>query len=207
MEERMQQARDVPMRAADNVVLAAADPQHVPKLAMDAPAVTLMTDLDRTPTVTVEAATQIDDALRLMKQAGVRSAFVVDEQRHLLGLVTAYDILGEKPVRLVESAGRRSQPRGRAAIDIAAIMEPVANWRVIDIDDLRRGTVADVVETFRRSGRTHLVVVERSGGADRVRGLLSAAEVARRTGAGIDSLAAAAAFAEIDKAARERVLP
>jgi hypothetical protein len=68
--------------------------------------------------------------------------------------------------------------------------------------------VADVVEAFRRAGRTHLPVVEAAaGGEDRLRGLLSAAEVARRTGVDTNGLRAAATFAEIEQAVHEGVLP
>lgn len=201
-----QQAKGVPLRQARGVALSAPSQRQPQWVRLDAPGNEVMTDLDRTPMVTVEAGTQIDDALRLMKHAGVRSAIVVDDGGSLLGLVTAYDILGDKPVRLIESAGRAH--RGRAGIDVAAIMAPVSQWQVIDIDELRRCTVADVVETFRRLGHTHIPVVERTAsGADRLRGLLSAAEVARRTGADTHGLRPAATFAEIEQAVHEGVLP
>jgi CBS domain-containing protein len=199
-------AKEVPMRAARDVVRTSTDGQPLSRLPLDAPGTAVMTDFDRMPLVTVEAETQIDDALRLMKHAGVRSAIVVDGNSTLLGLVTAYDILGEKPVRLLESGGRDSRAAGRAGIDVAAVMQPTAHWRVIDVENLARSSVADIIETFRRSGRTHIVVVERSAASDRLRGLLSATEVTRRTGVQIDTLTAAATFAEIEQAVHEGVL-
>jgi hypothetical protein len=79
---------------------------------------------------------------------------------------------------------------------------------VIDADDLAAYTVGDVVETFRRSGRTHIRVVERTDeGADRLRGLLSAAEVARATGLDTGGLRPAATFAEIERAVAHGALP
>lgn len=200
-------AKAVPMRAARSVALAAAEARQKPKLALDAPAIELMTDLDRTPTVTVAADTPIDDALRLMKNAGVRSAIVIDGNGGLLGLVTAYDILGEKPVRLVESGGREARSRGWAGVPVSAVMEPAAQWQVVDVEDLEQCSVADVVETFRGSGRTHIVVVESTGASsDRLRGLLSATEVTRRTGAEISGLPQAATFADIEQAAQANLL-
>ena len=202
-----QQAKGVPMRSARNVILSTAE-RHAQIVPLQASGIAVMTDLDRAPMVTVEAETQIDDALRLMKNAGVRSAVVVDDRGRLLGLVTAYDILGEKPLRLLQSGGRTAASQGRAGIQVAAVMEPVAQWQVVDVNDLQRFTVADVVEAFRRAGRTHLPVVEAAaGGEDRLRGLLSAAEVARRTGVDTNGLRAAATFAEIEQAVHEGVLP
>ena len=203
-----QQAKGVPVRPAQGVVLSSAAQRHAPVVPMSAAGTEVMTDLDRAPIVSVEADTQIDDGLRLMKHAGVRSAIVVDERGALLGLVTAYDILGEKPVRLVESTGRTPLAAGRARVRVADVMEPVASWQVIDVRELQRATVADVVETLRRLGRTHVPVVERTtGGDDRLRGLLSAAEVSRRTGADTHGLRPAATFAEIEQAVHEGVLP
>jgi CBS domain-containing protein len=203
-----QQAKGVPMRPVRNVILSAAERRQAEAVPLQASGIAVMTDLDRAPMVTVEADTQIDDALRLMKHAGVRSAIVVDDRGGLLGLVTAYDILGEKPVRLLQSAGRSASSQGRADIQVAAVMEPVAHWQVVDVAELQRFTVADVVETFRRLGRTHVPVVERTaGGEDRMRGLLSAAEVARRTGADTNGLRLAETFAEIEQAVHDGVLP
>jgi len=201
-------AKGVPMRPARRVVLSGAERRQAQTVPLQAPGTAVMTDLDKSPMVTVEADTQIDDALRLMKNAGVRSAIVVDERGGLLGLVTAYDILGEKPVRLIQLAGRGSPARGRADIAVAAVMEPASRWQVVDVSELQRCTVADVVETFRHLGRTHVPVVERTeGGDDRLRGLLSTAEVARRTGADTHGLRPAATFAEIEQAVHEGVLP
>lgn len=204
-----QPAKGVPLRQARGVVLLAGDAQRqAPRVPLQTPGIAVMTDLDRSPMVTVEAGAQIDDAVRLMKHAGVRSAIVVDDAGSLLGLVTANDILGDKPVRLVQSGHRAGAARVRADVRVADVMEPASLWQVVDVDELLRCTVADVVETLRRHGGTHLPVVERSaGGKDRLRGLLSAAEVARRTGADTSGLRPAATFAEIEQAVHEGVLP
>lgn len=203
-----QPVRGVPLRKADQVVLSAAEQRQIHMVSLESPGTLVMTDFDRSPVVTVEGVTQIDDALRLMKHAGVRSAVVVDEQGRLLGLVTAHDILGDKPLRLLESAGRALPAGRRAGLDVTAVMEPVARWQVVDIADLKRCSVADVIETLRRLGRTHVPVVERIGaGEDRLRGLLSAAEVARRTGVDTSGLRAAQTFAEIEQAVHEGTLP
>lgn len=196
------------MRQAGSVVLPSAGQRQAQTVSLESPGTLVMTDFDRSPVVTVENGAQIDDALRLMKHAGVRSAVVVDDGGRLLGLVTAYDILGEKPVRLLESAGRDIPTRRRATIDVAAVMEPVSGWQVADVADLKRCSVADVIETLRRLGRTHVPVVERIGaGEDRLRGLLSAAEVARRTGTDTSGVRAAQTFAEIEQAVHAGVLP
>ncbi|MDL1860157.1 CBS domain-containing protein [Betaproteobacteria bacterium PRO7] len=196
------------LRDTSRAVLVPADHPHATKVGLDARGISVMTDLDRTPAVTVDDGTQIDEALRLMKEAGVRSAFVIDGGSNVLGLVTAYDIVGDKPLRYLDSLGCTLRTCSRADVRVGDIMEPVERWLVIDVDDLAAYSVGDVVETFRRSGRTHIPVVERTDeGADRLRGLLSAAEVARATGVDTGGLRPAATFAEIELAVQHGALP
>lgn len=196
------------LRDTSRAVLVPADHPHTAKVGVDARGIGVMTDLDRTPAVTVDHGTQIDEALRLMKEAGVRSAFVIDAGCNVLGLVTAYDIVGDEPLRYLDSLGCTLRTCSRADVRVDDVMEPVDRWLVIDVEDLGAYSVGDVVETFRRTGRTHIPVVERTDeGADRLRGLLSAAEVARATGLDTGGLRPAATFAEIELAVERGALP
>ncbi|HZT56336.1 MAG TPA: CBS domain-containing protein, partial [Burkholderiaceae bacterium] len=68
------------------------------------PALSVMTDFRERSSVTVSETLSIDAALEHMKHTGVRCAFAVDEaQRLVVGLITAYDIMGEKPMRLMQA--------------------------------------------------------------------------------------------------------
>lgn len=149
------------------------EPWHV---GPDEPALRVMTDFRERPSVTVADADRIDAALEHMRHAGVRCAFVVDHDRQcVVGLVTAYDIVSEKPMRLMLAAGSP-----RRDIVVRDIMVKVEDWRVVDLRDLRELTVGDLHDWFGRSGTTHLPVMESAPeGARRLRGLLSAAKVRR----------------------------
>ncbi|MFO1402177.1 MAG: CBS domain-containing protein [Steroidobacteraceae bacterium] len=142
------------------------------------PALTVMTDFRERSSVTVADAASIDAALEHMKHAGVRCAFVTDAQRRVCGMVTAYDIMSEKPTRHAQSvAGQRRD------VLVADIMTRVAEWRVAEFMELRRATVESVYRTFESTRLTHIPVME--SGADgqrRLRGLLSAAQVRRVLG-------------------------
>jgi CBS domain containing-hemolysin-like protein len=149
------------------------DPWHVDSTD---PAISVMTDFREHASITVSERTPIDAALEHMRHTGVRSAFVTDEfTRLVVGLVTAYDITSEKPMMHMQMSGI---PRG--GILVADIMHPVTEWRVVDIADLEKTNVAAVAAMFARSGLTHVPVIETSAaGAQRLRGLLSAARVKR----------------------------
>jgi len=138
------------------------------------PALTIMTDFRERASVTVPDVDPIDAALEHMKHAGVRSAFVVETDRRIVvGLITAYDIMGAKPMRYVQDhRTRRSEVRARD------MMTPLAALRCVEIHEVEHSTVAAVARTFEETGLTHMPVVEADErGATRLRGLLSAARV------------------------------
>jgi CBS-domain-containing membrane protein len=140
------------------------------------PALSVMTDFLERSSVTVPAAAGIDAALEHMKHTGVRSAFAVDEaQRLVLGLITAYDIMGEKPMRSI-----RSMDVTRAQLQVKDVMTALADLRVVDIRQIEAGTIGDLARLFAESQLTHIPVVETDGrGGQRLRGMLSAARVKR----------------------------
>ena len=72
------------------------------RAVLDTPALALLTDLAHGPRVSVYPDDRIDDAIELMKRAGVRMAFVVTTAGSAttpIGIVTAADLLG--PIVLV----------------------------------------------------------------------------------------------------------
>lgn len=140
------------------------------------PALSVMTDFRERASVTVAENSPIDAALEHMKHTGVRCAFVVDEARPaVIGLTTAYDIMSEKPTRHMHST---ASPRREVLV--RDIMQGIAEWRVAEIRDIERVTVAAVSRLFDQTGLTHIPVMETDAhGGQRLRGLLSAAKVRR----------------------------
>ena len=100
----------------------------------------------------------------------------IDEpQRLVVGLITAYDIMGEKPMRYL-----RAVPGQRHEVLVRDIMLKLGDWRVADVGDLERSTVASVSRHFDETLLTHIPVMEfNQDGRRQLRGLLSAAKVKR----------------------------
>jgi CBS domain-containing protein len=140
------------------------------------PALTVMTDFRERASVTVADTATIDDALEHMKHTGVRCAFAIDAQTSVvLGLVTAYDIAGEKPMQYMLSRALR-----RREVLVRDIMQEISSCRVADIKQVERATVGAVSSMFIGNRLTHVPVMETGEtGEQRLRGLLSAAKVKR----------------------------
>jgi CBS-domain-containing membrane protein len=140
------------------------------------PALTVMTDFRERASVTVPDTAAIDEALEHMRHTGVRCAFAIDDRRRIVvGLITAYDITGEKPMQYMQSGAIP-----RREVLVRDIMQEISECRVADIKQIERATVAAVSNMFAKNRLTHVPVMETSEtGEQRLRGLLSAAKVKR----------------------------
>ncbi len=87
------------------------------------PAILAVTDFTREHPVTIDPERQIDDALDDMIRMGVRALLVVRDQR-IVGLITSYDIQGERPLQFLQS----STYSLHRDIRVAHIMTP---WHVL----------------------------------------------------------------------------
>jgi CBS domain-containing protein len=153
------------------------------QVRLDAPAQSVMTDFILRNMVTVDGSLPVDAALEVMRHAGVRSAFVIDGGQHqVLGLVTAHDIMGEKPIRYLQSIGCTHRTCSRDDVKVADVMERAEEWYVVTAADVASATVGAVLQALQHSGRTHLPVVEPAGaGRSALRGVFSRAKLLRLT--------------------------
>ena len=168
------------------------------KVSLDSPAAQVMTDLTQVFVETVSPDEPIAQANRLMIQRAIRLLLVVNAGRQIVGLLTARDILGEKPMLHMQRRGVR-----REEILVADIMTPHQAVDVLDMADVARTRVGDIVLTLKRVGRQHALVTEADGsGRQRVRGIFSTSQIARQAGISIDSQGEelAKTFAQIEAA-------
>lgn len=127
-----------------------APPAHV---RMTNPAVDVMTDFTHVQPRTTGAGTTIDAALTHMKTAGVRSLLVTDRDDNVIGLVSSYDIEGEKPIKLIEQSRLPRQ-----SITIGQIMTPVRSLEFVDMLSVRGAVVGHIVATLRARELRYLLV-------------------------------------------------
>jgi CBS domain-containing protein len=169
------------------------------RVAANSPATDVMTDLSRVAAVTTSAGATVDEAHRAMIKHSVRALFVIDEARVVLGIITANDILGERPIQIARDRGMRHDE-----VLVREVMTPADLVEVMELQDVLRSRVGDIVETLKRSGRQHAVVID-SACADStsatctLRGIFSLTQIARQLGLPPQS-SVARTFAEIEAA-------
>jgi CBS domain-containing protein len=141
------------------------------------PAIHAITDFTREHPVTVDEERQIDDALYDMIHLGVRAMLVVRGQR-IVGLITSYDIQGERPLQFLQtSTYTRHQD-----IRVGHIMTPWEELLAVDWDSIQSARAGDLLHVLEDAGITHLLVLEagKKNSAPIVRALVSRARLARQ---------------------------
>ena len=154
-------------------------PEHPELIRLDSPAVTVMTDFKFVYPVTISPTVAIDGALKKMKTAGVRLLLVTSEAGEVIGIVTADDIMGERPIRIIEET--RIQ---RPDINVSMVMTPQPRITVLNHLGGLNAKVGEIIETLHRLERQHVLVVDtdESAGVQRIVGIFSTSQISKLLG-------------------------
>lgn len=166
-------------------------------VTVDSPAISVMTDLRQVSAATIEPEATLAEATRTMISRGVRLLFVVGPRGELLGLITARDTSGERPIKLQHD--RRVK---YGDLRVADLMIPRPEIDVLDLSEVLHAEVGHIVATLKASGRQHALVIDRdtTSGMVRIRGVFSATQIGRQLGIAVQPFEVARTFAEIERA-------
>ncbi len=166
------------------------------RVKLSDPALSVMTDLTKVSLVTTRAKTSMDKANAKMIRYGVRMLLVLDDNEELAGLLTATDVLGEKPMRFLQNMGGTHDD-----IMVRDIMSTLRELTAMRMADVEKAKVGDIVASLKKVHRQHaLVVKENPDGKQVVVGLFSITQIARQLGVEVQNLELASTFAEIENA-------
>lgn len=169
----------IPMRRFGDPTLPRRSVLDGQPIELNDPAIYAISDFKRDYPMTVDSERQIDDALSDMIRLSVRALLVSKEQR-LVGLVTSYDIQGERPIQFLQSSNySRHQD-----IRVVHVMTPWDELLALDWDSVESARASDLLAAFERTHLTHLVVIEVDKKTSRsaVRALASRARLLRQLG-------------------------
>ena len=161
------------------------------------PAIEAMTDFLRVNVVTIGAADALVEANARMISRGVRMLIVSAPDDGVQGLITARDILGEKPMQLAQSRGCK-----RDELLVADLMTPIGNVDTLYLSEVLNVRVIDILDSLKHLGRQHILVedIDPTTGLPRLRGMFSATHIGRLLGVPVLGFELASTFAEIEAA-------
>ena len=163
----------------------------------ESPALDVMTDLSSVAAATISPDAPLAQATQAMVARGVRLLFVVEPDGEILGLITARDTMGERPIKMIqESRGKHGDLKVRDCMTGRDKIE------VLPLADVERAEVGHIVATLKNAGRQHALVVDKDPltGEEQVRGIFSITQVGRQLGMPLQTFEVAKTFAEIEAA-------
>ncbi|MGH8292244.1 MAG: CBS domain-containing protein [Gammaproteobacteria bacterium] len=167
-------------------------PEHV---TLQNPALDVMTDLSRVAAASVNPNLPLDKVEEHMRNVGVRLLFVINESRDVVGLITLNDLKGMRPMRFQQQMGV-----SRSEVLVRDIMTARDGFEALSMAEVAEARVGDIIETLKRTGRQHALVIARTPDGPAIRGIFSARQVGRQLGVQIDTTGIAYTFAELEAA-------
>lgn len=144
-----------------------------PQLRPSDPAVRAMNDFQRDPPGTVPEDAGLEEIIDHMFRLGVR-AFLVVQERSVIGLITAEDASVARRARQHSDGGART-------LRAADVMTPSLDVPAIDWQTLQDSRISDLLEIFEGTGVRYLVVLQTETATwSTVRGLIQRQRLERQ---------------------------
>jgi len=160
----------------------------------DSPAIEVMTDLQKFSIATISVDATLSQATQKMVARGVRLLLVNNISGEILGLITARDTMGERPIKLLQQNGGK-----HGDLTVRDCMTPADKIEALALNDVLHAEVGHIVATLKNSGRQHaLVIGPDANGEELIRGIFSITQIGRQLGMTLEVFDVAKTFAEIE---------
>lgn len=163
-------------------------------VSLDDSAMEVMTDLSQVTAISVNPCASLQNATDRMITSNVQLLFVTNQHHEVMGIVTRNDLSGEKAMQHVAEAGGKMDD-----VMVRDIMTPRFKLEALKMEEVARARVGDLVETFKRMGRQHALVIEPSGDEQKfiIKGILSTTQLSKQLGKPVSSSHMAGSLADL----------
>ncbi|QOZ82143.1 MULTISPECIES: CBS domain-containing protein [Chromobacterium] len=170
------------------------DQRPHPPVTLNSSALEVMTDLRLINPVGIHQGASLREAHDRMISHGIRLLFVHDGDGQFTGLITATDLLGERPIQCMKEHGKHY-----IDISVGDVMTPRKQLEALNLIDIEHASVGHMVATMKQMGRQHALVVELnpSSGHHELCGLFSTSHMARLLGMPLSFIRVPQALSEI----------
>lgn len=160
---------------------------------LEEPARFVLTDLRTTQAITIDKGASLATAHEEMRENMVRLLFVVNSEHAVEGIVTAYDLYGESPVRV---ATEEMSPL--EDVVVSKVMASIETLPAFDVAEVDKACIGDIYHTLQSYGSRYGIVAD-SACRD-LCGLFSAHAIAKQTGLSIAPFELPQTFGALAKA-------
>lgn len=136
------------------------------------PATAILTDFKKNRPLVVDAHTSAVEAEHLMKQTHVRLKLVIDGNDEFLGVVSLQDLHNQEIVKKVAKGFARRE------LEVEDFMRTKDSLNGLSYEQLQKSNIGQLVDALAEVNDQHVIVFDAQ--AQEVRGLISAADLARK---------------------------
>lgn len=147
-------------------------PEEFNEITLNSPAITIFTDFKEYKPLEIEADISAVQAEFLMRKAHVRLKLVVNRQGELVGTISL-EQLSEQNIQI-----HRQKGLDREDILVRHLMTPRVEIKALEYKHIISSTVEDVIDTLKKNGTQHCLVVDSN--EHQIRGIISTSDIARR---------------------------
>ncbi len=148
------------------------------KVTLNSPATDVITDLRKVTAMSISPCANLDEASQRMQSSNVHLLFVTNQFHHVQGIITSNDLVGEKMLKYLSEVGGK-----REEVMVRDLMTPQSKIEVLDMSEIRRARVSDIVEVMKHAGRRHALVADRDfSGSQVICGVLSTVQIGLQLG-------------------------
>ncbi len=152
--------------------------RQVPNIVhLNDPASSVLFDFRLTPPRLIDQNESMDHALTEMKNRGIHILLVTDDNDHVVGVITTEDLLGEKPIQIMQE--NRFE---RSKIQVHMLMDPIADFIAVDSDRVQTAKVGNIINTLKSLSQHYALVVQQDEGTEvlTIVGLFSSSHICRQ---------------------------
>ncbi len=162
--------------------------EDVERFDLDSPARLVVTDFLYHKPLVLNPDVGVDEAIAAMRRSHVRSVLIANGE--FRGIVTVADLESRKVLSLATSSGQ-----SRSDLAISDLMIPKAKLKGVPIGVIETATIGSLLQTLKNEGQQHMLVVDPEN--QRIRGIISASDIARRLHVSVEINHRATSFREL----------
>lgn len=153
--------------------------QDLPEsVSMNSPAIDVMTDLKTVSAMAIGPCATLDEAGQRMAASNVNLLFVTNQFNHVVGIITSNDLTGGKMVNYLSQVGGK-----REEVMVRDLMTLQENIEVLDLSEIKKARVSDVIGVLKHMGRRHALVATRDfSGSQVICGVFSSLQISTQLG-------------------------
>lgn len=147
-------------------------------ISLGTPAIEFFTDFNVINPLTIELSELAIEAKKIMIKTHVRLKFVIDDNDHLVGVISSDDLAERKIMQKVAAGAKREE------VLVSDLMVPKKNLLALDLNEVKKSRISDIIDLLKNHRQQHCLVIDQE--TQKVRGLFSSSDISRKLKLPID---------------------